>query len=38
MNPSRNTMLLGRRVKRGLFRSANGTLINADVNGFYNIM
>jgi len=29
---------LGRRVKRGLFRSADGTRINADVNGSYNIM
>jgi putative transposase len=29
---------LGRRVKRGLFQAADGTLINADVNGSYNIM
>jgi putative transposase len=29
---------LGRRVTRGLFRSATGTTINADVNGSYNIM
>ena len=28
----------GRRVKRGLFKSADGTLINADVNGSYNIL
>jgi putative transposase len=28
----------GKRVKRGLFKSANGTLINADVNGGYNIL
>ncbi|MHA1449618.1 MAG: RNA-guided endonuclease TnpB family protein, partial [Candidatus Hodarchaeales archaeon] len=28
----------GRRVKRGLFRSAKGYLINADVNGGYNII
>lgn len=28
----------GRRIKRGLFRSANGRLINADVNGSYNIL
>lgn len=28
----------GRRVHRGLFRSAEGTLINADVNGSYNIL
>jgi putative transposase len=29
---------LGKRIKRGLFKSYNGTLINADVNGSYNIM
>jgi len=29
---------LGRRIKRGLFRSQLGTLINADVNGSYNII
>ena len=29
---------LGQRMKRGLFRSSNGTIINADVNGAYNIM
>lgn len=29
---------LGRRVKRGLFRSSNGLLINADLNGAINIM
>ena len=28
----------GRRVKRGLYRSSNGVLINADVNGGYNIL
>ena len=28
----------GRRIKRGLYRSANGTTINADVNGAYNIL
>lgn len=28
----------GKRVKRGLFKSSDGTLINADVNGAYNIM
>ena len=28
----------GRRVKRGLFKSMNGKLINADVNAAYNIM
>lgn len=28
----------GKRVKRGLYKSANGILINADVNGSYNIL
>lgn len=28
----------GKRVKRGLFKSARGKLINADVNGSYNIL
>ena len=28
----------GKRVKRGLFKSANGISINADVNGGYNIL
>lgn len=29
---------LGARIKRGLFRSGSGALINADVNGSYNII
>ena len=29
---------LGRRIKRGLFRSSTGKLINADQNGALNIM
>ncbi len=29
---------VGRRIKRGLFQSADGRLINADVNGAYNIL
>lgn len=37
MIPSHNTYL-GKRIKRGLFRSAKGILINADVNGAYNIL
>jgi putative transposase len=28
----------GKRISRGLFRSSNGTIINADVNAGYNIM
>ena len=29
---------VGKRIKRGLFRAADGRLINADVNGAYNII
>ena len=29
---------LGKRIKRGLFKTAQGKIINADVNGSYNIM
>ena len=29
---------LGKRITRGLFKSQKGTLINADVNGAYNIL
>lgn len=29
---------LGRRVERGLFRASDGRLINADINGSYNIL
>ena len=29
---------VGKRIKRGLFRSGEGKLINADVNGAYNIL
>ena len=29
---------LGKRIKRGLFKTFNGLLINADVNGAYNIL
>ena len=28
----------GKRIKRGLFKSGSGKLINADVNGSYNII
>lgn len=34
----KHEVYLGKRIKRGLFKSHNGTLINADVNGSYNIM
>ena len=33
-----NPKFSGHRVKRGLYRAGNGQLINADVNGSYNIM
>ena len=33
-----NPKFSGRRIKRGLYRSSDGRLINADVNGSYNIM
>ena len=33
-----NPQFSGRRIKRGLYRSGNGQLINADVNGSYNIL
>ena len=29
---------LGQRIKRGLFKTKNGSLINSDINGSYNIM
>jgi putative transposase len=29
---------LGKRIKRGLFRTKNGNLINSDLNGSYNIL
>lgn len=33
-----NPKFSGLRIKRGLYRSGNGKLINADVNGSYNIL
>lgn len=33
-----NPSFSGRRIKRGLYRSSKGQLINADVNGSYNIL
>jgi len=36
--PVKQEFYLGRRVKRGLFRSAQGILINADINGAAQIM
>ena len=34
----KHEIYIGKRVKRGLFRTKNGNLINSDVNGSYNIM
>ena len=36
--PKKHPSYLGKRVKRGLFRSASGILINADVNAAFNIL
>ena len=36
--PEKRKKYSGKRVKRGLFQSANGYLINADVNAAYNIL
>ena len=35
---SKHETFTGQRIKRGLFRTKEGKLINADVNGSYNIM
>jgi putative transposase len=34
----KHTKYLGKRIKRGLFKSASGKLINADLNGSLNIL
>jgi putative transposase len=36
--PKKTHSFSGKRVKRGLYRSQNGTAINADANGAYNIL
>ena len=36
--PMKREAYAGKRIKRGLFRSADGRLINADVNAAYNII
>jgi putative transposase len=35
---TKHEVYVGKRIKRGLFQSASNTLINADVNGSYNIL
>ena len=37
-NDNKEYSFLGKRVKRGLYQSKKGRLLNADVNGSYNIM
>jgi len=39
-NPNANTIhnFSGKRIKRGLYKSSNGTFLNADANGAYNIL
>lgn len=36
--PEKHDSYFGKRVKRGLFRASNGSEINADINGAYNIL
>ncbi len=36
--PEKQQTYVGRRVTRGLFKSANGHIINADVNAAFNIL
>jgi putative transposase len=36
--PLKRVSYVGKRIQRGLFRTATGLLINADVNGAYNII
>ena len=36
--PKTNPTFTGRRIKRGLYQSSDGTLLNADVNSAYNIL
>ncbi len=37
-NVEKHDAYFGKRVTRGLFRVSDGTLINADLNGVYNIL
>jgi len=37
-NAIQKQVFSGKRVKRGLYKSADGTLLNADTNGAYNIL
>jgi transposase len=37
-NAKKKHTFSGQRVKRGLYKSGDGTLLNADTNGAYNIL
>jgi len=37
-SPAQKRTFSGKRVKRGLYKSSNGTFLNADANGAYNIL
>ena len=37
-NDGKKYKFSGKRIKRGLYKSKNGKLINADINGSYNIL
>ena len=37
-NNNKEHIFSGKRIKRGLYKSKNGTLLNADVNGAANIL
>ena len=39
-NPNTKSLytFTGKRIKRGLYKSSDGTLLNADANGAYNIL
>ena len=37
-NAKNKWIMSGRRVKRGLYKSSDGTSLNADANGAYNIL
>ena len=34
----KNISFSGKRIKRGLYQSSNGSIINADINGSFNIL
>ena len=38
LNAKKKPTFSGKRIKRGLYKSSDGTLLNADANGAYNIL